>query len=70
VTDEFGLGGGEAADDEPQPARAAVAMSGTKSAAAMRRMRILIVGIKSADSLPAADLRQLTEQLFFQQTYS
>src|SRR5215469_7829403 len=57
VTDPFGLGGGEGADDEPQPARAAVAMSGTKSAPAMRRMGILMVGIKSAASLPAADWR-------------
>src|SRR5260370_36079045 len=55
VTDAFGLAGGEDDDDdEPQPARAAVAISGTKSAAAMRRMGILIVGIKSAASLPAA----------------
>src|SRR5215469_4107095 len=53
VTDPFGLGGG--ADDEPQPARAAVAMSGTKSAPAMRRMGILMVGMKSAAGLPAAD---------------
>jgi hypothetical protein len=52
VTVVLGLAGGE--DEEPQPARAAaVAISGTESAAATRRMGILIVGIKSAASLPA-----------------
>src|SRR5215472_1314423 len=56
VTDPFGLDG-LGAGDEPQPARAAVAMSGTKSAPAMRRMGFLMVGMKSAASLPAADCR-------------
>src|SRR5215469_12355991 len=56
VTVPFGLGGGcGCADDEPQPATAAMAMSGTKSAPTMRRMGILMVGMKSAASLPAAD---------------
>jgi hypothetical protein len=38
----LGLDGG--VDDEPQPTRARAAIKGSKSAAAMRRMRILEVG--------------------------
>src|ERR1022692_200965 len=55
ATDPFGFDAVDGDDDDPQPARTMTARSGTESAAAMRRMRDLVVGIMSAASLPAVN---------------
>ena len=55
ATDPLASGADDGDDDDPQPARTMMASSGYESAAAMRRMRDLVVGMMSAASLPAGN---------------
>src|ERR1700685_1328232 len=57
ATEPFAFAGADGVED-PQPARSMMASSGKESAAVVRRMRDLVVGIMSAASLPGWGYRR------------